>query len=287
MEKEREGFLKKTALEIRKDVVRTIGVANAAHLASSLSIVEILVYLYWEVMRFNPQKPYWKERDRFVFSKGHACPALYAVLARLGFFDREELWSYRRLGAMLQGHPEYRRTPGIDAPSGSLGMGLGISVGMALSLRLRRLTSRVFCLLGDGEFQEGAVWESVMNANHYKLDNLIAIVDVNGYQMEGKTESINNLEPLQDKLESFGWKAYQCDGHDLKELERAFKAVFACKGAPCAILARTIPGKGLKKIEEGVLSPTEPMSRLLMEEALRELEELDRTYFREGEEQGG
>jgi len=287
MDKDREKFLAKTALEVRKDVVRTIGVANANHLASSLSVVEILVYLYWEVMRVDPQRPNWEGRDRLVFSKGHACPALYAVLARLGFFDREELWSYRRLGSMLQGHPEYRRTPGIDASSGSLGMGLGIAVGMALSLRLRKSASKVYCLLGDGEFQEGVVWESIMNASHYKLDNLTAIVDVNGCQMEGRIENISNLEPMEEKLEAFGWKVLSCDGHDLKELEKVFTEINMHKGSPTIILARTRPGKGLKKIEEGLLRPTEPVTRLLMEEALRELEAFDKAYFQEGEEQSG
>lgn len=188
---------------------------------------------------------------------------------------------------MLQGHPEYRRTPGIDASSGSLGMGLGIAVGMALSLRLRKSASKVYCLLGDGEFQEGVVWESIMNASHYKLDNLTAIVDVNGCQMEGRIENISNLEPMEEKLEAFGWKVLSCDGHDLKELEKVFTEINMHKGSPTIILARTRPGKGLKKIEEGLLRPTEPVTRLLMEEALRELEAFDKAYFQEGEEQSG
>lgn len=262
--------LKRTALEVRKDVVRMTGVARSGYLASSLSVVDILVYLYWSLLRISPEDPRLNERDRVVFSKGHACASLYAVLANRGYFDRQELWNFRRLGSMLQGHPERPRAPGIDAPGGSSGMGIGLSNGIALALRMNGSASRVFCILGDGELQEGSIWESAMQTANLAL-KVTAVVDMNGIQMEGDVVSIKKIEPLRDKFESFGWRCAGADGHDMADLERAFSGALSCD-TPCAILAETRAGKGFSLAEKGLSSSLAPLNREMMEQALRELE---------------
>lgn len=272
MKPERKAFLENTALTVRKDIVRMIGVAKAGHLLSSLSLVDLLVYLYWEAMKVRPGDPSWPDRDRLVLSKGHGCPALYAVLANRGYFDREELWNYRRLGSMLQGHPEYPRTPGVDAPSGSLGMGLGIAGGMALALRLEGRNARVFAILGDGELQEGSLWESAMTAAHWKPGNLVAIVDANGMQMEGPVQRVKDIEPLAAKFDAFGWSAATCDGHDMDSIAEAIDNALSHQEKPSVVLAATISGKGVSMAENGGFRPAEPLGRHAMEESLRELE---------------
>jgi len=222
-----------------------------------------------------------RDRDRIVLSKGHACPSLYDVLANRGFFDREELWNFRRLGSMLQGHPEPLRTPGIDSPGGSLGMGLGLSNGIALAMRLDGIGSRVFCILGDGELQEGSVWESAMQTSSLGLEGITAIVDMNGAQMGEKVVSIKKIEPVREKFESFGWRTVSADGHSMDELEKAFSFA-ASAGAPCVILAATKPGKGFSLAERGQIGSAMPLDREMMEEALRELESATRVL--DGEE---
>jgi len=264
-----EEELRITANNVRKDVVRMVGIARSGHLVSSLSIVDVLSVLYWKVMKVSPQEPRMASRDRFILSKGHGCPALYAVLARRGFFSREELWNYRRLGAMLQGHPETPRTPGIDAPSGSLGMGLGVGNGMALFLKREQLPSRVFCLVGDGEVQEGSVWESAMTSSHFGLDNVVLIIDRNMRQSEGVTSEIREVEPLEDKFRSFGWETTSVDGHDLKALTDALD--MSHKGRPLAVVARTVPGKGVSFMEKESEKELPHLSRLVIDKALREL----------------
>jgi transketolase len=265
-----ETLLKEAAASIRKDVVRMIGVARSGHLASSLSIVEIMAWLYWHILNVKPEDPMWAERDRLVLSKGHGCPALYAALANRGFFDREELWNYRRLGTMLQGHPLVNRTPGIDASSGSLGMGLGVANGIALGLRMRGLDSRVFCITGDGELQEGAIWESAMTSTHYKLSQLTVIVDRNNTQMEGSVDQVMSIEPLKDKFIAFGWQVAEADGHDFQSLERAFVKKNAEK--PLAIIARTVIGKGVSFLEGQRYKASMVLTRDLVDKALRELD---------------
>ena len=263
--------LERTALEVRKDVVRMIGVARSGYVSSSLSVVDILVCMYWGFLNINPDEPRMRERDRVVLSKGHACPSLYAVLANRGFFDRKELWNFRRLGAMLQGHPEITRTPGIDSPGGSLGMGLGLSNGIALALRLDGIVSRVFCILGDGELQEGSVWESAMQTASLGLKDVTVIVDMNGTQMEGEVVTIKKVEPVREKFESFGWRTVSVDGHSMDDLEEAFS--FAASGeTPCAILAATRPGKGVSFAESGNIRSEMSLDREMMDQALRELE---------------
>ncbi len=266
-----EKALKRTALEVRKDVVRMIGVARSGYVSSSLSVVDILVYLYWRFLNISPEEPRMRDRDRLILSKGHACSSLYAVLANRGFFDREELWNFRRLGSMLQGHPETLRTPGIDSPGGSSGLGIGLSNGIALALRLDGIGSRVFCILGDGELQEGSIWESAMQTSNLGLGGVTAIVDMNGTQMDGEVVSIKKIEPVKGKFESFGWRTVSVDGHDMVDLERAFSFA-ASEGSPCVVLAATKSGKGFSLAEKGQIGSEMPIDREMMEQALRELE---------------
>lgn len=264
--------LAELASAVRRDIVRMIGVARSGHMASSLSIVDILVWLYWEVLSLRPEEPAWESRDRFVLGKGHGCPALYSVLANRSFFPREELWSYRRLGAMLQGFPEVKRTPGVDAPGGSLGQGLGLANGIALALRGKGSSSRVFCLAGDGELQEGIFWESAMTSSHYGLGSVTLIIDRDGRQMEGSTESIMSVEPLLDKLSAFGWNVEECDGHDFYSLRQAFASLGKSGGKPGCIVARTRLGKGISFLENDPSGGRMVLGRDFMEKALRELE---------------
>ncbi|HDQ92695.1 MAG TPA: transketolase [Synergistetes bacterium] len=267
--------LERKAVEARKDVVRMTGVARSGYLNSSLSVIDILIFLYWKGLSIHPDEPLWKERDRFVLSKSHACPALYSVLANRGFFDRKELWNFRRLGSMLQGHQETPRTPGIDASGGSPGMGLGISNGMALALRLDRADQRIVCLLGDGELQEGSLWESAMQTSNLGLDNVTAIVDMNGTQMGRRVDSIKKIEPVRQKFESFGWRVEETDGHDMAALGSVFAKVLAKSasgGIPWVVLAHTVPGKGFSMAERGGINPLQALDRNMMEQALRELE---------------
>ncbi len=269
--------LERTALEVRKDVVRMIGVARSGYLGSSLSAVDILVFMYRRLLNVLPEDPRMHDRDRMVLGKGHACPALYAVLAERGFFDRKELWNFRRLGSMLQGHPEMLRTPGIDAPGGSLGMGLGLSNGIALALRLDGVGSRVFCLLGEDELQEGSVWESAMQTSCLGLGNVTAVVDMNG-----KVASARKIQPVMDKFGSFGWRTVHADGHDMEDLERAFSFA-ASDPVPCVILAETLSGKGFSMAEKDLIGASMPLDREMMEQALRELESGTKSLDREEE----
>jgi len=249
-----------------------IGVARSGHLASSLSIVDLLVWLYWEVLSLRTDEPSWEDRDRFVLGKGHGCPALYAVLANRSFFPREELWSYRRLGAMLQGFPEVRRTPGVDAPGGSLGQGLGLANGQALALREKTSAPSVYCLVGDGELQEGAFWESAMTSAHFSLDSLLLLVDRDGRQMEGATEDIMSLEPLREKFLAFGWAVEECDGHDFASMREARARLGSRRGKPGCIVAKTVLGKGVSFLENDPSGGRMVLGRDFMDKALRELE---------------
>lgn len=269
---EKRAFLEEKALAVRRDVVRMIGLARSGFPASSLSIVDVLVWLYWKVMTLRTEEPSWEGRDRFVLGKGRGCPALYAVLANRSFFPRDELWSYRRLGAMLQGFPEVRRTPGVDAPGGSPGHGLGLANGLALALRERSPAPSVFCLVGDGELQEGVFWESAMTSARYSPDNLVLIVDRDGQQMGGGTEEIMPLEPLADKLRAFGWTVEECDGHDFLSLEGALVSLRSSPKGPRCMVVRTISGKGVSFLEKNSSDQCGSLSRDFIDRALRELE---------------
>ena len=236
------------ARRVRLDILSMIREAGSGHPGGSLSAVEILVELYWKVMRVRPEEPDWAGRDRFVLSKGHACPALYSVLARRGFFDPSELGTLRRLGSRLQGHPSMLRLPGLDASTGSLGQGLALACGMARGLRMSGLDSRVFCLLGDGELQEGSVWEAAMSASHHGLRSVTAIVDRNGVQLDGDVSGVKEIEPLAEKWLAFGWDVIVADGHSFASLDKAFEH---CAGSlrPSVVIAETVKGRGVSFME--------------------------------------
>ncbi|MHB8780534.1 MAG: transketolase [Candidatus Geothermincolia bacterium] len=262
--------LQATAKALRYDIVRMIGLAGSGHPGGSLSCADIVTALYFYKLRHRPEDPDWPERDRFVMSKGHGAPTLYAALARCGYFDREELWNLRRLGCMLQGHPDIK-TPGVDICSGSLGQGLATACGMALAARLDGLDYRVYALLGDGETQEGEVWESAMFAAHHRLRNLVAFIDNNGLQIDGWCCDIMDFEPLADKWRAFGWKVAEIDGHDMEAICRALDSTDPLEG-PYMFVARTTKGKGVSFMENVADFHGKAPSPEQMEAALKEIE---------------
>ena len=253
-------FLKKQAKLVRVEILKMLTLAGSGHTGGSLSAADIVTALYFSKMRYKPDDPGWKERDRFILSKGHAAPLLYAVLAMAGYFDRSVLKTLRKLGSPLQGHPCSRVLPGVEISTGSLGQGLSVSNGIAIGLKMDNLSSRVYCLLGDGETQEGQVWEAAMTAAHYKLDNLCAIVDLNGLQIDGPVSKVKAIEPVASKWSAFGWNVIDIDGHDIKEILEALDEAETVKGRPSLILAHTIKGKGVSffegKVEYHGISPT-------------------------------
>ena len=240
--------LEEKSIVIREDIINMIHTAHAGHPGGSLSAVDIIIALYFHVMNIDPANPKWAERDRFVLSKGHSCPALYAVLAHRGYFDQKELKTLRQHGSILQGHPDMRKTPGVDMTAGSLGHGLSTGVGMALSAKFAKLNYNVYVMLGDGECQEGLVWEAAMTAGHYHLNNLVAIVDYNGLQINGQTNTVMNLEPLDEKFKAFGWSVLEIDGHDYKSILNGFFRASKFNGPVCMI-ANTVKGKGVSFME--------------------------------------
>ncbi len=242
--------LQEIARQVRLDIIEMLYRAGSGHLGGSLSATDILVALFFAEMRAKPGDHCWPERDRFILSKGHGAPALYAVLARLGYFPREELASLRQFGSILQGHPDSGCTPGVEIPTGSLGQGLSIANGLALATRLNHLPSRIYVLLGDGEIQEGQIWEAAMSAAHYRLDNLTAIVDRNRLQIDGRTAEVMSLEPLARKWQAFGWHTLETNGHDFPGLLAALKACRASRGRPSVIIAHTVKGKGVSIFED-------------------------------------
>ena len=269
--------LQKKAIEIRKDIMKMLMLAGSGHTGGSLSIVEILIALYYHTLKHDPAKPDWRERDRFLLSKGHACPALYAVLAHKGYFPKELLWTLRKLGSPLQGHPQMGLA-GIEISSGSLGQGLSIANGIALAARLDGLKVRIYCLMGDGETNEGQVWEAAMTASHYKLDGVCAIIDFNKLQIDGFCCDVMDLGSFKHKWESFGWNAIEADGHDLAGLISAFDKASAAKGKPSVIIADTVKGKGVSFVENkvewhGIAPKKEEYERAVKEldEALKKL----------------
>lgn len=241
--------LEEIAKELRVDIVRMLNKSKSGHTGGSLSCIDILTALYFSKMRLKSDDPKWPERDRFVLSKGHAAPALYVTLARLDYCCPEDLMTLRQIGSKLQGHPDCKSLAGVEVSTGSLGQGLSMANGIALAMKLDNLPSRVYCLLGDGECQEGQVWEAAMTASHYKLDNLCAIVDNNGLQIDGAVKDIMNVEPLMDKWKAFGWNVIPADGHDFGSLLSAFRSAEEAKGRPTMIIAKTIKGKGVSIFE--------------------------------------
>ena len=240
--------LKDIARELRRDVVATVFGAGSGHPGGSLSEIEILTALYFRVMRHDPQHPTWPDRDRFILSKGHACPGLYAVLARSGYFPRDELQTFRKIGSRLQGHA-HTMTPGVEMNSGSLGQGLSFAIGTALAANIDKKAYRVFVLLGDGECDEGQVWEAAMAAAHYKLHNITAFVDRNRIQNDRFTNEVMELEPLASKWSAFGWRTLEIDGHDLGQLIEAIGKARRTRGRPAVIIAHTVKGKGVSFME--------------------------------------
>ncbi len=265
--------LENIAKDIRRDILIMLNKARSGHSGGSLSVVDILVALYFGgIMNYDPNNPNWEERDRLVLSKGHACPALYATLSRAGFFERDLLWTLRKLGSPLQGHPEAGKLPGVDASTGSLGNGLTQAVGMALAAKVLKKRYKVFCIVGDGELQEGVVWEAFMAASHYKLSNLIVIVDFNGLQIDGRVTDVMNISPLKDKLEGFGFKTFEIGGHVYKNLIDTLITAKRNVISPSAIIARTVKGFGVSFMANRVEYHGVPPSDEELKIALGELD---------------
>lgn len=262
--------LKEIAKKIRKHVLMMFMEAGSGHPGGSLSVVETLTTLYFHKMRHNPNDPEWSKRDRFVLSKGHAAPTLYATLAESGYFPVEELRSLRKLGSRLQGHPDMRRLPGIEISTGSLGLGFSVAVGMALAGKIDAEDYRVFALLGDGETQEGQIWEAAMAASHYRLDNITAILDRNGLQLDGPTERIMSIEPIAAKWLAFRWHVLETDGSEIGEIMKALNEADNIKGKPTIIIAHDVKGRGVPFMEwnadfHGKVPDKESLSKALQE----------------------
>lgn len=261
--------LEEKAKQIRRLIIRMIAKAGSGHPGGSLSSTDLVTALFFSVLRHNPKDPRWPERDRFHMSKGHCCPLWYAVLAESGYFPQETLWTLRQLGSLLQGHPD-RRTPGVEVASGSLGQGLSVCLGMSLAAKIDKKDYRVYCLLGDGEIQEGNVWEAAMACAHYGRDNLCAMLDYNGFQIDGKTKDIMNLEPLVAKWQAFGWHTIEIDGHNMKQILAAYEEAKITKGKPTIIIAHTIKGKGVSFMENVVdfhgRAPTKEEAEIALKE---------------------
>jgi transketolase len=244
--------LKEIARDIRLDIVEMLYRANSGHVGGSLSATDVLVALFFGHMHLEPGNACCPDRDFFVLSKGHAAPVLYAILARLDFFPREELATLRQFGSNLQGHPDSGCTPGVEVPTGSLGQGLSVANGLALALKLKGSRQRVYALLGDGEIQEGQVWEAAMTASHYSLDNLTAILDRNRLQIDGRTREVMSVEPLAAKWEAFGWHTVEVDGHSMPDILDTLRACGSVEGQPSIIIAHTTKGKGVSIFEDQV-----------------------------------
>ncbi len=241
---------KDLARKIRQDVVRSLTAAGSGHLGGSLGLADIFTALYFSELKQNPENPSWEERDRMILSIGHVAPVLYASLAHAGYFPLEELWTLRKLGSRLQGHPgRDHNIPGLELSAGSLGQGLSVAVGMALTAKHDNKSWRTWCIMGDGELQEGSVWEAAMSAGHYKLNNLTGIIDRNKVQIDGKTKDVMDVEPLRQKWEAFNWNVVECDGHDFNSILEAFKEAREETSKPTVIIAKTHMGRGIKEIE--------------------------------------
>ncbi len=252
MEQTKLNFLKETAAKVRLGVLEGVHAASSGHPGGSLSIADIITYLYFEEMNVDPKNPKDDNRDRFVLSKGHTAPALYAALALKGFFDESEISKLRQVDSFLQGHPDMKGTPGVDMSTGSLGLGISTACGMALAAKIDGKDYRTYTIVGDGESQEGQVWEAAMFAAHYKLDNLCVIIDWNGLQIDGPVAEVMNPTPHDKKLEAFGFHVISIDGHDFEQIEAALNEAKTVKGKPTAIIARTVKGKGVSFMEDQV-----------------------------------
>ena len=270
METSMKNALKRVANDVRLGIIESVYNAGCGHPGGSLSIADVLTYLYFKEMNVDPKNPKMEDRDRFVLSKGHTAPGLYSVLAHRGFFPVEELKTLRKTDSRLQGHPDMKGIPGVDMTTGSLGLGISAACGMALAGKLNNKDYRVYTVLGDGESEEGQVWEASMFANHYKLDNLCVILDYNGLQIDGPVAEVIGPAPFESKLEAFGYNVITIDGHNFDEIDAAFKAAKACKGKPTAIVANTTKGKGVSFMENKVnwhgAAPKDPEYAIAVEE---------------------
>ena len=261
--------LKRKAIQLRRDILTMLSAAGSGHTGGSLSMVEVLVTLYYRQMDYDIKNPKWRNRDKFILSKGHGCPALYAILADAGFFPKEELLTLRKIGSRLQGHPQLG-LPGLEISSGSLGQGLSVANGFAIADRMDGIKARTYCLMGDGETNEGQVWEAAMTAAHYKLDNLCGIIDFNKLQIDGWCCEVKHLGEYRDKWANFGWHAVEVDGHDLEALNSAFEDMKMIKDKPQVIIAHTVKGKGVSFIENkvewhGIAPKKEELARAMAE----------------------
>lgn len=263
--------LQSTANQIRQDIVKMVHAAASGHPGGSLSAADIMAALYFNEMNIDPANPKMAGRDRFVLSKGHAAPVLYSALARRGYFPTEELLTLRRINSRLQGHPDMKNIPGVEMSTGSLGQGISAAVGMALASRIDQDNSRVFALLGDGELNEGLVWEAAMSAAHYKLSNLTAIIDFNGLQIDGKNDDVMAVKPVDLKFESFGWNVILVNGHDIEAILAAFASAKTVTDKPSVIIASTIKGKGVSFMEDQVGWHGKAPSDEELADALKEL----------------
>ena len=262
--------LEKQANEVRKRIIEQVYSANSGHPGGSLSIADILTVLYFNELNIDEKNPKWEDRDRMILSKGHCSPALYSCLANRGFFDKEELKKFRNINSRLQGHPDMNKVPGVDMTTGSLGQGLSVANGMALASKLNHEGVRVYCVCGDGEIQEGQIWEAAMTSSHRKLDNLCLIVDNNNLQIDGNVDTVKNIYPLDEKFKSFGFEVIKVDGHDIEKLIKAFDKAKTIKEKPTVIIAKTIKGKGVSFMENKAdwhgKAPNEEEYKMAMEE---------------------
>ncbi len=264
--------LKEMALSIRKNVLLSIAEAGSGHTGGSLGLADVFTALYFSVMNHDPKNPDWEARDRLILSIGHVTPVHYATLAEAGYFPKEELKTLRKLGSRLQGHPgKEHGLPGLELSAGSLGQGLSVAVGMALADKIDEKNRTTFCICGDGELQEGSIWEAAMSAAHHKLENLICIVDRNHVQIDGKTEEVMQLEPLNEKWKSFGWEVLECDGNNIQDLLKRFELAKETKIKPTVIIAKTLMGKGIKSIENDYRWHGKAPSKSELELFLKEL----------------
>jgi transketolase len=265
--------LKDKARRVRIDILKMLTDCGSGHTGGSLSAADIATALYFYKMKYDPKNPGWKGRDHFILSKGHAAPLLYTVLAHAGFIETAELCTLRRIGSRLQGHPDSKYLPGVEISTGSLGQGLSVANGLALSHKLDKTGNRVYALLGDGELQEGQIWEAAMTAAHYKLDNLCALVDNNGLQIDGPVEKVMGVEPITDKWRAFGWEVIDIDGHDMAKIVGALDKAETVKGRPTMIVCRTVKGKGSRVFEGKVEFHGTTPSKEELEIAMKELEQ--------------
>ena len=267
------------ACKVRMGAIKGVHAAKAGHPGGSLSAADLFTYLYFKELRIDPKNPKWEDRDRFVLSKGHTAPGLYAALALRGYFPEEDLLTLRQIGSHLQGHPNMNLTPGVDMSTGSLGQGVSTAAGMALAAKYQGKDCRVYTLLGDGEIQEGEVWEAFMFAHHYKLDNLCVIIDNNGLQIDGRVEDVMSPYPIPEKLRAFGFQVYEIDGHDFEQMETAFNQARETKGVPSAIVMKTVKGKGVSFMENQAgwhgKAPNDEEFEIAMKELSAQLAEVE------------